>query len=151
MNTHYHIWQYRRAQDGTIRSMERDDVAYPNRRKANYALSDGRRYWKAGQVLQCVDGVFCQPMPEGMPDRGLPSGSKYMTVSQLADRAKSIRPSAKYVKAMKELDEHGADALIKSVPMLKDEIAAINERAKPDIERGQRLRQSLSMAPEGQW
>ena len=36
MDTHYHIWLYRRAGDGTIRSMERDDVIYPTRRKANF-------------------------------------------------------------------------------------------------------------------
>ena len=52
VDTHYHIWYYRRDRDGTIRSMERDDQVYPTRRKANYALSDGRQYWKAGQVLQ---------------------------------------------------------------------------------------------------
>ena len=74
MDTHYHIWFYRRAPDGTIRSMERDGTIFPTRRKANYALSDGRQYWKAGQVLQCVDGAFCQPLPEEMVDRNMPFG-----------------------------------------------------------------------------
>ena len=40
VDTHNHIWYYRRDRDGTIRSMERDDYVYPTRRKANYALSD---------------------------------------------------------------------------------------------------------------
>ena len=86
MDTHYHIWYYRRDQDGTIRSMERDDSTYPTRRKANYALSDGRQYWKAGQVLQCVVGAFCQPMPDEMVDRGVPFGPKYIGIEQLADQ-----------------------------------------------------------------
>ena len=34
MDTHHHIWLHRRAGDGTIRSMERDDVVYPTRRRA---------------------------------------------------------------------------------------------------------------------
>ena len=69
MDTHYHIWGYVRDEDGTIRSMERDDTVYTTSRKANYTLSDGRQYWKAGQVLQCVDSAFCKPMPEDIPDR----------------------------------------------------------------------------------
>ena len=62
MDTHYHLWLYRRAEDGTIRSMERADKVCPTRPKANYTLSDVRQYWKADQVLQYVDGGFCQPM-----------------------------------------------------------------------------------------
>ena len=92
METHYHFWLYRRAEYGTIRSMERDDVVYPSRRRANYALSDGRMYWNAGQVLQCVDGAFCQPMPEEMVNRGMPFVPKYVATEQLADQARSIRP-----------------------------------------------------------
>ena len=42
---HCHIWFCRCAEGGTIRSMERDDNVYHTRRKANYALSDGRQYW----------------------------------------------------------------------------------------------------------
>ena len=104
MDTHYHIWYYRRDPEGTIRSMERDDHVYPTRRKANYALSDGRQYWKAGQVLQCVDGAFCQPLPEEMVDRGMPFGPKYVALEQLEEQAKSIRPAVKHVKAMKHRD-----------------------------------------------
>ena len=72
MGTHYHIWRYTQDEDGVIRSMERDVQIFPKRRQANYALTDGRTYWKAGQVLQCVDGAFCQPMPEEMVNRGMP-------------------------------------------------------------------------------
>ena len=76
VDTHYHIWYYRRDSERTIRSMERDDTVYTTRRKATYTLSDGRQYWKAGQVLQCVDGAFCKPMPEEIVDRGVPFGPK---------------------------------------------------------------------------
>ena len=121
MDTHYHIWFYRRAKDGTIRSMERDDTAYPTRRKANYVLSDRRQYWKAGQVLQCIDGAFCQPMPEEMVDRGMPFGPMYVSIEQLADQAKSIRPAVKHVKAMKQRDELDATGRIKSLETIKAE------------------------------
>ena len=122
MGTHYHIWYYRRDQDGTIRSMERDDTVYPTRRRANYTLSDGRQYWKAGQVLQCVDGSFCQPMPEEMIDRGVPFGPKYVAIQQLADQAKSIRPAAKHVLAMRQRDELDAAGRIKSLEAVKAEV-----------------------------
>ena len=56
VDTHYHIWYYRRDRDGTIRSMERDDHVHPTRRKANYALSDGRQYWKAGRSCSAWTG-----------------------------------------------------------------------------------------------
>jgi hypothetical protein len=123
MDTHYHIWLYCRDEDGTIRSMERDDTAFPTRRKANYALSDGRQYWKAGQVLQCVDGAFCQPMPEEMVDRGMPFGPKYVALEQLADQARSIRPAAKHVEAMKLREELDAGGRIKGIEAVKAELA----------------------------
>ena len=109
MGTHYHIWHYVRDEDGTIRFMERDDQVYTKRRQANYALTDGRQYWKAGQVLQCVDGAFCQPLPEEMVDRGMPFGPKYVAIEQLEEQAKSIRPAVKHVKAMKQRDELDAE------------------------------------------
>ena len=123
MDIHYHIWHYRRDPDGTIRSMERDDSTYPTRRKANYALSDGRQYWKAGQVLQCVDGAFCQPMPDDMVDRGVPFGPKYVAIEQLAEQAKSIRPAAKHVKALKQREELDATGRIKSLEAVRAELA----------------------------
>ena len=139
MDTHYHIWLYRRAGDGTIRSMERDDVVYSTRRRANYALSDGRMYWNAGQVLQCVDGAFCQPMPEEMVDRGLPFGPKYVAIEQLADQARSIRPAAKRVKAMEQREELDASGRIKSLEAVKAELG--ESQAQVDAEIAQLLAQ----------
>ena len=103
--------------------MDRGDQVYPTRRKANYALSDGRQYWKAGQVLQCVDGAFCQPLPEEMVDRGMPFGPKYVTIEQLENQAKSIRPAVKHVKAMKHRDELDAEGRIKSLETVRAELA----------------------------
>ena len=82
MDTHYHIWHYIRAEDGTIGSIVREDAAYPTRRKANYVLSDGHQYLKAGEALQCVEGAFCQPLPEKMVDRGVGRlfGAKYVAI-----------------------------------------------------------------------
>ena len=145
MGTHYHIWYYRRAGDGTIRSMERDDTVYPTRRKANYALSDGRQYWKAGQALQCVDGAFCQPMPDEMVDRGMPFGPKYVDIEQLADQAKSIRPAAKHVKAMKLRDELDATGRIKSLEAVRAELA--ERQAEVDAEMA-RLLEQVSLEDE---
>ena len=122
MDTHYHIWHYRRDADGTIRYMERDGTLYSTRRKANYALSDGRQYWKAGQVLQCIDGAFCQPLPDEMVDRGMPFGPKYAPIEQLADQANSIRPSAKHVKAMQKRDELDAAGRIKRLEEVRAEL-----------------------------
>ena len=139
MDTHYHIWFYRRAPDGTIRSMERDGTIFPTRRKANYALSDGRQYWKAGQVLQCVDGAFCQPLPEEMVDRNMPFGPKYVAIEQLAEQARSIRPAAKHVLAMKERDELDAVGRIRSLEAVRAELAA--RQVEVDAELARLLRQ----------
>ena len=134
METHYHIWYYRRANDGTIGFMERDDTVFPTRRKANYALSDRRQYWKAGQVLQCVDGAFCQPMPEEVVDRGMGEvfGPKYVAIEQLAKQARSIRPAVKHVKAMKLRDELDAVGRIKSLEAVRAELA--ERQAEVDAE-----------------
>lgn len=148
MDTHYHIWHYRRAPDGTIRSMERDDEEYPTRRKANYALSDGRRYWRAGQVLQCVDGAFCQPMPEEMVDRGMPFGPRYVSVGQLAEQARSIRPAAKHVKAMKQREELDAAGRIRSLEAVRAELE--QRQAEVDAELAQLLQGVLPVETEAQ-
>ena len=139
MDTHYHIWRYVRDEDGTIRSMERDDTVYTTRRKANYALSDGRQYWKAGQVLQCVDGAFCKPLPEEMVDRGMPYGPKYVAIEQLENQAKSIRPAVKHVKAMKHRDELDAEGRIKSLEAVKAGLA--ERQADVDAELARLLQQ----------
>ena len=141
MDTHYHIWYFRRDRGGIIRSMERDDQVYSTRRKANYALSDGRQYWKAGQVLQCVDGAFCQPMPEEMVDRGMPFEPKYVSIEQLAEQAQSIRPAAKHIKAMQQRDEMDAVGRIKSLEAVKAELAG--QQAAVDAE----ITLLLSQAP----
>ena len=135
MDTHYHIWYYRRDRDGTIRSMERDDHVYPTRRKTNYALSDGRQYWKAGQVLQGVDGAFCQPLPEEMVDRGMSYGQKYVAIEQLENQAKSILPAVKHVKAMKHRDELDAAGRIKSLEAVRAEL--VERQAAVDAELAQ--------------
>ena len=122
VDTHYLIWYYRRDRDGTIRSMERDDHVYPTRRKANYALSYLRQYWKAGQVLQCVDGALCQPLPEEMVDRGMPFVPNYVALEQPEDQAKSIRPAMEHVKAMKHRNELDAEGRIKSLEAVRDEL-----------------------------
>ena len=148
MEVHYHIWLYRRALDGTISSMERDDRAFSTRRKANYALSDGRQYWKAGQVLQCLDGAFCQPMPEEMADRGMPFGPKYVAIEQLADQAKSIRPAAKHVKAMQQREELDAAGRIKSLEVVRAEIGEY--QAEVDAEIAQLITQVHTGETEAQ-
>ena len=64
-DVHFHIWHYKRDPDGIIRSMERAEDRYDTRRKANYALELFRRERSlAGQVVQCVDGAFCQLPPD---------------------------------------------------------------------------------------
>ena len=123
MDTHYHTWQYVRDEDGIIRSMLRDNHVYHNRRQANYALSDGRQYWKAGQVIKCVDGAFCQPLPQDMAE-------------QLDDQAKSIRPAGKNVKAMKLADEMDAASRLKTLETVKTELS---ERKQPLTPRSPRF------------
>ena len=148
MDIHYHIWLYRRAGAGTIRSMERDDVVYSTRRRANYARSDGCMYWNAGQVLQCVDGAFCQPMPEEMVDRGVPFGPKYVAIVQLADQARSIRPAAKRVKAMEQREELDAAGRIKSLDAVKAELG--ERQAEVDAEIAQLVGQLHTGETEAQ-
>ena len=119
--------------------MERDDTVYTTRRKANYTLSDGRQYWKAGQVLQCVDGAFCQPLPEEMVDRGMPYGPKYVTIEQLEHQAKSIRPAVKHVKAMQLRDDLDEAGRIKSLEAVRAELA--ERQADVDAELARLLQQ----------
>ena len=64
-DVHFHIWHCKRDSDGIIRAMERAEDRYDTRRKANYARELFRRERSlAGQVVQCVDGAFCQPPPD---------------------------------------------------------------------------------------
>ena len=68
-----------------------------------------------------------------MADRGMPFGPKYLAIEQLADQAKSIRPAAKHVKAMKQRDELDAAGSIKSLEAVKAELA--ERQAEVDAER----------------
>ena len=134
MDTSYHIWLCCRDEDGTLRSMvsmERDDTAYPTGRKADCALPDGRQYWKAGQVLQCVDRVFCQPMHEEFVDRGMPFGPKGVAIEQFADQAKFIRLAAKQVLAMRQRGELDAAGRIMSLESVRAELAERQRRSRP--------------------
>ena len=147
MDTHYHIWYYRRAPDGTIGSMERDHTTYPTRRKANYALSDGRKYWNAGQVLQCVDGAFCQPKPQEILDWGMPSPGRF-TIADLADQAKSIRPAAKQVIAATELERRRAAGRIMSHDMAKERIKELWDKIQADSDEIERIRRRVAAGSE---
>ena len=120
--------------------MERDDTVFPTRRKANYALSDGRQYWSAGQVLQCVGAAFCRPLPDEMVDRGMPFGPKYVPIEQLANQAKSIRPVAKHVQAMRERELLDGAGRIKSLEAVKVELA--EHQAAVDAELAQLLQRA---------
>ena len=122
METYYHAWLYRRALDGAISSMERDHAVFSTLHKANYALSDGRQYWSAGQALQCVAGAFCQPLPDEIVDQNMPFGPKYVPIEQLAEQGKSIRPSAKHVKVIEERELLDADGRIKGLEAVKAEL-----------------------------
>ena len=133
MDTHYHTWRYVREEDGTIRSMLRDSYVYNNRRQANYALSDGRQYWIAGQVIKCADGAFCQPPPQDAAE-------------QLDDQAKSIRPAGKNVKAMKLPDEMDAASRLKKLETVKTELS--ERQATVDAEIAQILGQNSKQRTE---
>ena len=71
-------------------------------------------------------------MPEGMVDRGMPFGPKYMALEQLADQAKSIRPALKHVRAMQQREELDAAGRIKSLEEVKAELA--ERQAQVDTE-----------------
>ena len=118
-------------------------IPFPN--SGNYALSDGRQYWKAGQVLQCVDGAFCQPMPQEMVDQGMPFGPRYVSVEQLAEQARSIRPALKRVEAMKMRDELDAPGRITSLEAVKAEL--FQRQAEVDAELA-RLLERVSLEEE---
>ena len=87
---------------GTIRTMEREDVVFETRRKANYGLLR----WPS--IVECTPGAsmrgraFSRPLPDEMVDRGKPFGPKYVPIEQFAIQAKSIHPTAKHVQAIRE-------------------------------------------------
>ena len=65
--------------------------------------------------MQCVDGAFCQPLPDEMVDRGMPVGPKYVAIEQLEVQAVSIRPVRKHIKAMERRDEMEPEGRIRSL------------------------------------
>ena len=78
-------------------------------------------------------------MPDEMVDRGMPFGPKYVDIQQLADQAKSIRPAAKHVKAMKLRGELDATGLILSLEAVRAELA--ERQAEVDAEMTRLLAQ----------
>ena len=50
-------------------------------------------------------------------------GPKYVAIEQFAEQAKSIRPAAKHVKALKQRNELDADGRIKSLEAVTVELA----------------------------
>ena len=68
---------------------------------------------------------FASPLPDEMVDRGVSFGPKYVAVEQLAEQAKSIRPAAKQVKAMKQRNELDAAVRIKSLEAVTVELAEL--------------------------
>ena len=62
-------------------------------------------------------------MPDEMVDRGMPFDPKYVSIEQLADQAKSIRPAAKHIAAMKRRDELDGAGRIKNLEEVRAELA----------------------------
>ena len=116
-DVHFHIWHYERDPDGVIRSMNRTEEQYETRRKANYALELFRRERSlAGQVLQCIDGAFCQPPPDWVVRGYSLGGPRDFTAEYFIDWTTSIRPSRKLVQGMEKLEryaEHHPDDVMR--------------------------------------
>ena len=120
---HYHIWLYHRDDDGVIRRMEREDAAFENRRRANYAMDKLSGNWHtagqwraAGQVLQCVDWAFCKPPPDWVVRVVTLAGPTESGSAEFIDQTPSIRPARKQVlgvEALKEYVEKDPDALVR--------------------------------------
>ena len=85
------------------------------------------------QVLQCVDGPFFQPLPEEMVDRGMPIGPKYMSTEQLDEQAKSIRPAAKHVRAMRGREMMDVAGRIKNLEAVKSELADLQATVDAEL------------------
>jgi hypothetical protein len=104
---HFHVWHYERDPDGVIRSMERRPERYEKRRAANRALEMFRRqHCIAGQVLQCVDGAFCEPPPDWVIQGYTPGGAVEVDTEYFIDRTPSIRPSRKMELGMENLADY---------------------------------------------
>ena len=103
----FHVWHYQRDPDGAIRSMERRPERYEKRRAANRALEMFRRkHCIAGQVLQCVDGAFCEPPPDWVVQGYTLGGAVEVGTEYFIDRTPSIRPSRKMELGMENLADY---------------------------------------------
>ena len=106
-NIHFHVWHYKRDPGGVIRSMERHPERYDKRRPANRALEMFRRkHCIAGQVLQCVDGAFCQPPPDWVVQGYTLGGAVAVGTEYFIDWTPSIRPSRKMELGMENLADY---------------------------------------------
>ena len=109
---HFHIWLYIRDPHGVIRSMVRDENRFDKRRKDNYTLEMFRREQSlASQVIQCVDGAFCQPPPDWVVRGCSLAGPREVPSEQFIDRTSSIRPSRKILQGMEQLQRYVEDHL----------------------------------------
>ena len=150
VDTHYHILVLppRPGRDHPLHGAGRPRLSH----QAEGQLRPFRwtQYWKAGQVLQCVDGAFCQPLPEEMVDRGMPYGPKYVAIEQLENQAKSIRPAVKHVKAMKHRDELDAEGADQEPGGVRAELAERQAAVDAEIAQleGQILLPTAAQAPQ---
>ena len=104
---HFHIWLYKRDPDGIIRSMERVEEEFGTRRKANYGLEVFRRQRSlAGQVVQCVDGAFCEPPPDWSVNGYTLAGPEEFTAEYFIEDTPFIRPSQKLLLGLERLEKY---------------------------------------------
>ena len=81
----------------------------------------------------CVDGAFCQSMPEEMVDRGMSFGPKHVAIEQFENLANAVCPAVKHVKAMKHRDELNAEGRTKSLETVKIKLAESQEQVGAEI------------------
>ena len=65
-----------------------------------------RKQCIAGQVLQCVDGAFCQPRPDWVVQGYTLGGAVEVGTEYFIDRTPSIRPSRKMELGMENLADY---------------------------------------------
>lgn len=110
---HYHIWYFERDDDGIIRRAVRTEDTYSIRGKANYELSDRRRYWTMGRVLACDDSAFCKPPPPVSVTGLSISGHRVThTGDKVVSDQKSIGPSRKQVLSAAAIEDYESDPYI---------------------------------------
>ena len=108
---HYHIWYFRRGDNGTISSMLRHGDTYETRGRANYALRSAN-FATAGMVIRCDDYAFCRPLPDVSVKGFSVGGPVERTLQDLIDsplspsRDKSISPVRRQANVMKWLRDY---------------------------------------------